>query len=131
MKTAKTSKLALVQAAVVKPVPLMCPKCGQEIQPNKLVCDCFQVEFDQERERLALERMRSMPHGFIFLTASRHLIPDRQGRALTLCRKRRFINPSIERIYRQQISERTNSQSAICQKCFDVAAKFLGREQQP
>ena len=37
---------------------MTCKKCGAEVPDNKLVCDCFQVEADNEAKRIGVARFR-------------------------------------------------------------------------
>lgn len=130
MKRARQTTAQFVRAEVPKLKPLICSKCGQEVPSKQLVCDCFQVEYDNERQKLGLARLKERPHGFIFLTVMNHLVPDSQGKVLTLCRKRRYSKPSMERIYKRQIIDqaRSKSKGRMCKKCFEIAGLILGVE---
>lgn len=129
MKPDRQTSAEFVKAAVPKQKPLVCSKCGQEVPSKQLVCDCFQVEYDNERQKLGLARLVERLHGFIFLTGMNHLVPDSHGKVLTLCRIRRYSRPSLERIYKQQIIEQARSNSkGRCKKCFQIAGQVLGVE---
>jgi hypothetical protein len=72
---------------------MMCSKCGAEIPPGKLACDCFQAEADNETERYALERFKQ--GGVLYLRTKNgtgHLLPAAKY-CLTLCRSERVKKP--------------------------------------
>jgi hypothetical protein len=48
---------------------MTCTKCAAEVPDNKLVCDCFQVEADNEAKRIGVARFMA-DQGSLFLTSS-------------------------------------------------------------
>jgi hypothetical protein len=74
---------------------MKCPKCGNDVPPGKLVCDCFQAEADNETERHALQGFKQ--GGTLFLRNKNgvaHLVPARKY-CLTLCRGERIKKPEV------------------------------------
>lgn len=114
---------------------MICSKCGAEVPDDKLVCDCFAVQSDNEAQRIALARFMS-DGGWLFLTHSGdHLLPASHD-SLTLCRLlkvtgdetkagfRRFKNPEVDKIHRAQLQKPWSDR--VCQKCMAVVYAAAG-----
>ena len=71
------------------PPPLICKKCGAEVPPGKIVCDCFRIDASRETRQRKLEFFFS-GRGFLYLAtastiqARRHILPT-QTNTLALC----------------------------------------------
>jgi hypothetical protein len=115
---------------------MVCSKCGAEVPDDKLVCDCFAVEADNEAARIGLARFLA-DEGWLFLTHSGdHLLPASKD-SLTLCRLikttgdetkagfRRFKNPGVDKIYRAQLQKPWSDR--VCQKCMAVVYAAAGQ----
>ena len=102
---------------------MKCPKCGTEVPPGKLVCDCFQAEADNETERYALERFRN--GGVLYLRNKNgvaHLLPAVKF-CLTLCRNERIKKPET-RIF-MGIDLKGPLGQGLCELCRRKAAEAL------
>jgi hypothetical protein len=108
--------------------PLICTKCGQEVPEKQLVCDCFRVEADKERERIGLARFLA-DQGPLFVTASGNHLLSASKDALTICRVKRFKNSDVSEIRRAQLQKPWSDR--VCTKCMEVvtkaAAEALGK----
>lgn len=93
---------------------MTCSKCGAEVPPGKLVCDCFQAEADNELERKAIERFKT--GGALHLSGSGHLMPT-AGMCLTLCRGKRFKKISSIPFYKADLNSDTPKGPNLCQLC--------------
>jgi hypothetical protein len=114
---------------------MICSKCGAVVPDDKLVCDCFAVEADNEAQRIGLARFLA-DEGWLYLTHSGdHLLPSSRD-SLTLCRLikvngdmsksgfRRFKNPEVDRIHRAQLQKPWSDR--VCQKCMAVVYAAAG-----
>jgi len=108
---------------------MACTKCGAEVQDNKLVCDCFQVEADNEAKRIGVARFMA-DQGSLFLTSSGdHLLPASRN-SLTLCgltkpssgEFRRFKNPKVSEIRRAQLQKPWSDR--VCKKCMEIVTQM-------
>ena len=107
---------------------MTCKKCGAEVPDNKLVCDCFQVEADNEAKRIGIARFMA-DQGSLFLTSSGdHLLPASRN-SLTLCgltkpagEFRRFNNPEVSEIRRAQLPKAVSDR--ICKKCMEIVTQM-------
>lgn len=109
---------------------MFCEKCGSEVPPNKLICDCFQVSMDQEIESRGLHLF--VQGGPLYLTETqtdRHLLPRRLSKGiLTLCHKKRYkthtdnLHP-ITRLDFEKLQQK--DVELMCPACIDVVAKTI------
>ena len=101
---------------------MICPKCNQLIREDKLVCECFTRQADQEQEELSVRRFLNRD-GFLFLTDSRHLLPTR-GNAVTLCGAKRLKAPKVTTIWLTQFPSLESGQG-FCQGCIKKVRNFI------
>ncbi len=93
-----------------------------------LVCvPCAEQNADEEIERISLLRFAA-GQAPLFRTDSMHLLPSMASlgtrRALTLCRKKRFVRPDGAVLYRKQFVERYTEKD-LCRECFKKATAAL------
>lgn len=124
---------------------MICPKCGAEVPAelgwkgdNQLVCDCFRIELDTELERKNLEAF-AQRGGPLYLTSALsshyHLLPT-ERRAITLCRKKRYMRPETRTIFAAEIRKKGEQLAAgakpdWCMECLTKALQSAnaGRSQ--
>lgn len=102
---------------------MICPKCGAEIPPGKLVCPCFQVEADNETERYALQRFKL--GGTLYLRTKNgigHLVPARTY-CLSLCRNERIKKPEVRIFF--TIDLKGPLGNGLCELCRKKAEEAL------
>lgn len=105
---------------------MVCGKCGAEIPPGKLACDCFQVEADNEVEKRALERFQKGGTLWTWSKKGRvHLLPSVEY-CLTLCRKERIKKPtSIRVFYGPDLKLPNTKDRELCELCRRKAEEAL------
>jgi hypothetical protein len=116
---------------------MTCPHCHAEIPSNKLVCDCFQVQGDNELQDRTL-KLFVADRGYLFVTraatSGHHLLPTARN-CLALCHKKRFQRADVSVI---DIRQFRDSQIAVkqtpgsppdrfCKACAEVVNAAIAR----
>ena len=109
-----------------KASPLICKKCGAEVPPGKLVCDCFRIDADRETKQRALENFIS-GRGCLYLASAstqpqrRHLLP-RSGQCASLCGEQFYKGkPEITAIWWAHFPDLNSIQPHACPHCIEAA----------
>ena len=108
-----------------KASPPFCKKCGAEIPPGKLACDCFKVEADRETRERALDSFKAGRGPLYLASASsepvrRHLLP-RADRCFSLCGNQFYKGkPETQQIWKATYPDLNLIQPHACPHCIEA-----------
>ena len=108
---------------------MICTKCGAEVPNNKLVCDCFQVEADEEAKRIAIARFMADQDSLFLASSGDHLLLASHN-SLTICglrnsktgAYRRFKHPDVSEIRRAQLQKPWSDR--VCEACMSIVTRM-------
>jgi hypothetical protein len=111
---------------------MTCPSCHAEVPPGQLVCNCFQVNADNEVQERALAGFLNDSVLWVTraATSGRHILPASKT-ALSLCHKKRFQRADTSPIDKHRFSPEAQRQpefaQAFCKACAEVVNTAIAR----
>ena len=108
-----------------KASPPVCKKCGAEIPPGKLACDCFLVNADREIKQRALDAFKNEKAALYLCTGRGHHILPVSQHSLSLCGKYRAKNKPDSTALWTNISDLDQLLPTACPRCADIVKDLL------